>query len=266
MLEVVINISEGRNEQLIARIAATAGRAVLDVHSDPDHHRSVLTLVGADAARSVTTATVEHLDLRGHHGVHPRVGTVDVVPFVPLGDQTMVDALRARDAFAVWAGDQLGVPCFLYGPERSLPEVRRRAWHDLLPDRGPHVPHPRAGAICVGARPPLVAYNLWLAGTSLEEARDIARSLRGPAVRALAFPVAGTVQISMNLVAPGEVGPADVHDLVAGRARIARAELVGLVPRAVLDRTDPERWAALDLGPDRTIEARLRRQGWRVAW
>src|SRR5690606_8929667 len=120
---------------------------------------------------------------------------------------------------------------FVYGPERSLPEVRRRAFVDLAPDAGPPTPHPTAGAVAVGARPVLVAYNLWLAEPDLELARRLARELRSPEVRALGLAVGEEVQVSMNLVAPERVGPADVYDRVAGSTRIARAELVGLAPR-----------------------------------
>lgn len=257
MLECVVNISEGRDPAALGAIAAEAGDDLLDLHHDPDHHRAVLTLVGTEAPRAVTRAAVAQLDLRRHQGVHPRLGVVDVVPFVPLGDAKLADAMTARDAFARWLGDTLGVPAFLYGPERSLPEVRRRAFDDLAPDEGPAAPHPSAGATAVGARPVLVAYNLWLADDDLARARHIARELRGPAVRALAFPVGDVVQVSMNLVDPATVGPAEVYDRVARVAPVARAELVGLAPRSVLEHVDPARWEQLDLSPARTIEARL---------
>ena len=162
----------GQRPDTILEIAACAGRALLDVHSDPWHHRSVLTLGGDDveaAARAVAAAAVDLLDLSDHEGAHPRLGVVDVVPFVPLprlgggrrrgADDDLGEALAARDRFARYAADELGVPCFFYGPERSLPEVRRRAFVTEAPDAGPAVPHPSAGAMCVGARPPLVAYN-----------------------------------------------------------------------------------------------------------
>lgn len=257
MLECVVNISEGRDRVAVDEIASVAGAALLGVHRDPDHHRSVLTLVGTDAPRAVARAAVANLDLSGHEGVHPRLGVVDVVPFVPLGAATMAEAIAARDEFASWMGDELHVPCFLYGPERSLPEVRRAAFGGLAPDTGPARPHPTGGATAVGARPLMVAYNVWLAEPDLDRAREIVRSLRGPAVRALAFPVADTVQISMNLIAPSEVGPEDVYDAVAAVAPVRRAELVGLVPDAVRASIDPRRWAALDLDGDKTIEARL---------
>lgn len=265
MLECVINVSEGQRPAVVEELAATAGRAVLDIHHDPDHHRAVLTLVGVDAPRRITSAAVARLDLRVHDGVHPRLGVVDVVPFVPLGSATFADAVQARNDFARWAAGTLELPCFLYGPERSLPDVRREAFHSLAPDFGPPVPHPTAGACAVGARTFLVAYNLWLEGVSLDRAREIAAAIRSTVVRALAFPVGGTAQVSCNLLEPTHTGPAEVYDAVAALAPIARAELVGLLPAAVLDRIPAARWAALDLAPECTIEARLAAGGWSPA-
>jgi glutamate formiminotransferase len=181
VLECVINISEGRDLARVARIAEAAGDAVLDVHSDPHHHRSVLTLVGEHAARAVAGAAVAELDLRTHEGAHPRLGVVDVVPFVALDGSSDDDARAARDAFARWFAEVHGVPCFLYGPERTLPEVRRGAFTLLPPDTGPPAPHPTAGATAVGQRPVLVAYNVWVAGTDLAGARRLAAAVRGPA-------------------------------------------------------------------------------------
>lgn len=257
MLECVVNVSEGRDRDVIGVLAAAAGADLLDVHSDPDHNRSVLTLVGEDAPRSVAEAAVELLDLRRHTGAHPRIGVLDVVPFVPLGDTPMSAAVTARDEFAVWAGAELELPCFLYGPERTLPDVRRGAFTTLGPDTGPSAPHPSAGATAVGARRLLVAYNLWLAEPDLDEARRIASAIRSDAVRALGLAAGEQVQVSMNLVDPRRVGPADVWDLVAAEAPIARAELVGLVPVAVLAAAPAHRWSQLDLAEARTIESRL---------
>jgi glutamate formiminotransferase / 5-formyltetrahydrofolate cyclo-ligase len=253
VLACVVNVSEGRRADVIASLAAVAGDHCLDVHSDPDHHRSVFWLAGTEveaAARALTTEGVRLLDIRDHAGVHPRIGVVDVVPFVPVDDaSTMDDALAARDAFARWAEAELQLPCFLYGPERSLPEVRRIASETAG--------HPTAGACAVGARGPLVAYNLWLARPDIEGARVIARELRSKDVRALALAVGDHVQVSVNLVNPLVVGPAEIYDAVAQRTEIARAELVGLIGRDVLTRIDRARWAQLDIGDDRTLEARL---------
>ncbi|MDQ1396618.1 MAG: glutamate formiminotransferase / 5-formyltetrahydrofolate cyclo-ligase, partial [Acidimicrobiaceae bacterium] len=119
MLECVINVSEGQRLDVVTALADAAGRALLDVHTDPHHNRSVLTLAGPDveeAARAVATAAVRYLDITAHSGVHPRIGVVDVVPFVPLRGSTMADALEARDRFAEWMTTTLGVPCLRYGP------------------------------------------------------------------------------------------------------------------------------------------------------
>ena len=257
MLEAVVNVSEGRDRDVLAALAAAAGDDLLDLHADPHHHRAVLTLVGEAAPRRVAAAAVSAIDLRRHDGVHPRIGAVDVVPFVPLAGSTMDDASAAADAFCAWAADELVVPCFRYGSMRSLPEVRRRAFVDLRPDCGPATPHPTAGACAVGAREVLVAFNLWLADPDVDLARRVAAAVRGDGIRALGLPVGDRVQVSMNLIEPLRVGPAAAWDRVAAHAEIAAAELVGLVPAAVLAATPVERWSALDLGPDRTIESRL---------
>ena len=175
LAECVINISEGRDRAIIEAVPDAGGPVVLDVHSDPEHHRSVLTLGGTleaveASARDVVGAAVARIDLRSHAGVHPRLGAADVVPFVPLSGiadtlerdgrsarQASVrlrpDVLEARNRFATWAGTELQLPCFLYGPERSLPDVRRDAYTSLEPDTGPRRPHPTAGSAAVGARP-----------------------------------------------------------------------------------------------------------------
>jgi glutamate formiminotransferase / 5-formyltetrahydrofolate cyclo-ligase len=261
LLECVVNISEGRDAGVLAELDAAAGDALLDRHSDPDHHRSVFTLAGDETVRSLATVAVARLDLRGHRGAHPRIGVVDVVPFVALAGSTTADALAARDAYAHWSAQELAVPCFLYGPERTLPDVRGGAFAELAPDTGPAVPHPTAGATAVGQRGVLVAYNLWLADRDLDLARRLASDVRSPAVRALGLQIGEAVQVSMNLVAPQEVGPAQVFDAVATRVGIERAELVGLAPRAVLDATPRHRWSELDLAEDHTIEARLEAAG-----
>jgi len=260
MLECVVNVSEGRDPDVLDELAAACGADLLDRHEDADHHRSVFTLVGEEAPRALTRIAVARLDLTAHAGVHPRLGVVDVVPFVPLDGAGMDEAIAARDAFAAWAHDELALPCFRYGPERSLPEVRRRAFVDLDPDSGPARPHPTAGATCVGARPYLVAYNVWLAEPDLDRAREVAAAVRSPSVRALGLACGQRVQVSMNLVEPLVCGPAAAFDAVAALTAVAGAELVGLVPASVLAAVPPARYAELDLGPDRTIEARLGRR------
>lgn len=257
MLEAVVNVSEGRDQAVLAALADAAGRDLLDLHADPYHHRAVLTLVGEDAPRRVATVAVERIDLGRHDGVHPRIGAVDVVPFVPLDGSTMADAVAARDRFSAWAAAELGLPCFVYGAERTLPAVRRGAWAAFGPDTGPDAPHPTAGACAVGARHLLVAYNVWLATPALGAARNAAAAVRGDGIRALGLPVGDRVQVSMNLLDPLRVGPAEAYDRVAAVVPVAGAELVGLVPAAVLERTAAGRWTELDLADDRTIEARL---------
>lgn len=275
-LLAVVNVSEGRRAAVLRDLVDAAGPALLDLHHDPYHHRAVLTIGGTDAAavesatRTLATAAVELVDLRDHRGVHPRFGVLDVVPFVPLvtggrpagpGDD-LAPALAARRRFADWAAAELGLPCFCYGPERTLPDVRRGAFASLSPDTGPAEPHPTAGACAVGARPALVAYNLWLADDRLEVARRIAAAVRGPAVRALGLLVGSHTQVSCNLVDPYRVGPDAVATTVAAAATgagvsVARAELVGLLPRDVLVAVDEADWPRLGLGPDRTVEDRL---------
>ena len=125
MLECVVNISEGRNRDVLRQLAQACADELLDMHIDPDHNRSVFTLLGIDAPRRLARQAVELLQLETHQGVHPRLGVVDVVPFVPLDGSTMDDAIAERDAFAQWVSSELSVPCFLYGSERSLPDVRR---------------------------------------------------------------------------------------------------------------------------------------------
>lgn len=266
MLECVVNVSEGRDQRVLDRLATVAGDALLDVHRDPHHNRAVFTLVGEDAPRQLTNEAVGLLDLGGHAGVHPRIGVVDVVPFVPLGSSSMVDAVAARDRFAAWAADTLGLPCFCYGEERSLPEVRRRAFTDLLPDTGPSTPHPTAGACAVGARGILIAYNVWVTGIPLATVRRVATSVRTPGLRTLGLEVGTRLQVSCNLITPELLGPDHAFDRISaavqaeGGATVG-TELVGLVPGAVLERIDRTRWDQLDLAVDRTIEHRLDRRG-----
>lgn len=257
MLECVINISEGRDEAVLAALRQCVSGALLDVHTDPDHHRSVFTLVGTDAPRVLARTAIDVCNLDTHHGVHPRIGVVDVVPFVPLQGSTMDDAIAARNDFAQWAARELQVPGFLYGPERTLPDIRKNAWKTLRPDVGPQEPHLAAGAICVGAREPLVAWNMWLRDVDLAHTRQIATQVRSPQIRTLGLQVGEFTQVSCNLIAPDTHGPDVAYDLVAAHTRIDRCELVGLLPRATLQKISPDRWEALDLDDTKTIEWRL---------
>ncbi len=266
VLESVINISEGRRIDVIAAIAEAAGADLLDVHSCQHHNRSVLTVVGETAPRALTRRSVELLDITEHSGAHPRIGVVDVVPFIALGTATVEQAHLARDAFASWAAEELAIPCFLYGTERTLPELRRNAFDPLIPDHGPTTPHRSAGAIAVGVRPPLVAYNLWLTEPDLALARRLAAAIRSDSIRALGLAVGNQVQVSMNLINPDAVGPAEAYEQVAAHAQIARAELVGLIPASVLQQSDPSQWEMLDLAQERTIEWRLAERERRLLW
>jgi glutamate formiminotransferase len=279
VLECVVNISEGRDRATIDAVAAACGPALLDVHTDADHHRSVLTLAGPDpqdagrAARALTDAVAERIDLSAHRGVHPRLGAVDVVPFVALAPTAASSAVEAAAAYADWIVATHGVPVFLYGdvdPQaRTLPEARRDAFRTRAPDLGPTDPHPRLGAVAVGARPPLVAVNVELATDDLALARRVAAAVRErdgglPGVRALglALPARGHAQVSMNLVALERTGIEEACAEVERRLRaegvdVDRIELVGLVPEAARARCTPAFLERSGIGPDRSVEARV---------
>ena len=264
MLECVVNISEGRNQTVLDTLTAAVGDDLLDLHVDAHHHRSVFTLVGEAAPRQLAERAVELIDLRAHAGVHPRIGVVDVVPFVPLRGATMLDAARAREQFCIWAGTVLSIPCFHYGADRSLPDVRRGAFTSFGPDCGPAVANPSVGACAVGARPLLVAYNIWVAGADLAAVRRCATAVRGPHLRTLGLQVGNRLQVSCNLISPLDVGPAEAVAAVTAEAprhglAIVGTELVGLIPEEVLVATPRDDWDRLDLAVSRTIEARLAR-------
>jgi glutamate formiminotransferase len=229
--------------------------------------------IGAPVSASVrrlAAETVGAVDIRNHRGVHPRIGVLDVVPFVSLRrdeshlicDGPIDEAIEARDAFMAWAADKLELPCFAYGPERSLPEVRRLANSGSPADTGPLLRHPTAGACAVGARPVLVAYNLWMSSPDVEAARSIVREIRGPSVRSLCLSVGERVQVSCNLTDPFTTGPIEIYDRVArlvesaGNA-IEHAELVGLAPMRVVQAIPKHRRPEIGLDEDHSIEARL---------
>lgn len=270
MFECVINISEGRNLELLNSLRASAGPSLRDLHADEFHNRSVLTLINdpeplSRDVHSLITASFGATDLRFHEGVHPRFGVVDVVPFVSLEPAERARAVELRDRTAQWISETFAVPAFLYGPvdggTRTLPEVRRRAFDGLSPDFGPSSPSPKLGAVAVGARPILVAWNIWLSGVSRDDTRALAKAVRRGEVRSLAFRAGEFTQVSCNLIDPLVVVPSLVYDEVASLlpegGEIVRAELVGLVPRAVLDAEEPSRWVQLGLGENQTIESRL---------
>jgi glutamate formiminotransferase len=257
VLECVVNVSEGADRRVLGELAAAVADDLLDIHTDEHHNRSVFTLVGEQAPRNLTRRAFELLDITAHSGVHPRLGIVDVVPFVPLAGSTWNDAIAARDHFAHWVADEFAIPAFLYGPERTLPYVRQRAFVDLDPDMGPLEPHPHAGAVCVGVRDTLVAYNVWLRDSDVTAARTIATAIRGTSLRALGLQVGDRVQVSMNLINPMELGPMEAFDTVRELSDTEGAELVGLIPQAVLADIPHSRWKQLDVSTEQTIEFRL---------
>lgn len=270
MFECVVNISEGWRLDVLDQLSQAAGPSLRDRHADAAHSRSVFTLIHErdELRRDVHSLIVEALnriDLRGQWGVHPRMGVVDVVPYVALDDWRADEAVGLRNETAAWIGHTLGVPVFLYGPLRdgsirSLPEVRKNAFSTLTPDFGPPEPSVERGASAVGARSVLVAWNIWVREISLSEGKRVAAAIRTPEVRALAFPIKEYVQISCNLIDPTIVGPSQVYDQVTtllSGGEIVRCELVGLAPEAVVRATDSARWEQLGLSLESTIEARL---------
>lgn len=283
VLECVANVSEGRRADVLTALAASCGDALLDVHADADHHRSVFTLAGRDGSMLVEAtlrlarAVDGWVDISQHTGVHPRLGALDVVPFVALEGVAPGEAVAAALTFAEAVAGEHGVPVFLYdGADpagRSLPSVRREAFVSRAPDFGPPAPHPRLGAVCAGARPPLVAVNCELAGDDVGVATGVARAVRErdgglPGVRALGFPLPsrGRVQVSMNLVDLASTGVEAACSEVRDQARrrdsdVVAIELVGLLPAAELARCSPGFLSWAGLGPGHTIEARLQAGG-----
>jgi len=266
VLEAVPNVSEGRDPGAVEEIgrALAGGVRLLDVHADADHHRSVYTLAGDDDAivRSLVAgaaSAVDVIDLRVHDGVHPRVGAVDVVPLVPLVPDGMEAARGAALATAELLASELGLPVFLYGEvgqgrrpaffrRGGLRELERRIEAgELEPDLGPRAIDPRWGAVLVGARAPLVAYNVDLATDDVSVAKEVAAAVREsgggmPGVQAigLRLPRAGRTQVSMNVLdlerSPlHEVYARIVAEAVVRGVAVEGGELVGLVPASVVD-------------------------------
>ena len=292
LIECVPNVSEGRRADIIAALGATiAGPGVhmLDRSSDPSHNRTVYTFAGEagaiqDAVLRLFAAAVGAIDLGSHDGVHPRMGAVDVVPFIPLEDATIEQCVALAKSTAALVADRFDVPIFLYeaaatdDARRSLSDIRRGGLNGVAlrmkqaawrPDFGPAQPHPTAGATAMGARPILIAYNVNLASNRLEVARRIASVIRErsgglPHVRALGMQLdGGIVQVSMNLTNYKETSMATVFDAVMREAaadgvRVLESEIVGLVPADALP-ADPMR--RLKLRPadlDKLLELRLK--------
>jgi glutamate formiminotransferase len=255
------NVSEGRDQAAIRSIADACGARLLDVHSDPDHHRSVFTIAGvpgalAQAVVGVARAAVKSVDVSRHEGAHPRVGAIDVAPVVYLTDTDRGAACAEALVLADMLGEELELPVFLYGDlagGRTRAELRRGGLPALAAriesgeqrqDFGPGRLHRSGGAVLVGARPPLVAFNVELAPpASLEDARAIAAAIREggpeglPTVRAIGLWLSqrDVAQVSTNVEDHRRTSLADVVEAVGRHADPARAELVGLAPRAAFD-------------------------------
>lgn len=270
LIECVPNFSEGRRPDVIAAIrdaiAGVEGAAVLDVSSDPSHNRTVITFVApaervVDAAFAGIREARERIDLTQHSGEHPRIGAADVVPFVPLDGATMDDCIALARRLGERVGSELEIPVYLYEraatrPEReNLADVRRGEFEGLAkelgvnpartPDFGPERIHPTFGAVAIGARPFLVAYNVYLGpATNLPVAKEVAKAVRGSSgglryVKALGLEVDGQAQVSMNLVDTEKTPLFRAYDMVASEAAAhgvapTWSEIVGLVPERVL--------------------------------
>lgn len=271
IIECVPNISEGRSRERVEALAGTVRRVpglkFLDYSMDPDHHRSVFTFAGMpedvyEGAMALCIQAVEMIDMAHHRGVHPRIGAVDVVPFVPFGAAAMADAVAVAHRFGRAFAERTGVPVFFYGEaareekRRELSAIRRGGYEGLgeklrdpswRPDEGPALFNERSGATAVGARIPLLAYNVNLETNDLQLAKTIARAIRGscgglPGVKSLGLYLEGPgiVQVSVNITDYRVVSLLDVYERVAAETGkvgvdIRESELVGLVPAGVLD-------------------------------
>jgi glutamate formiminotransferase/glutamate formiminotransferase/formiminotetrahydrofolate cyclodeaminase len=294
IVECVPNFSEGRDlsviQALVEAVQAVPQVVLLDRTSDPDHHRSVLTLAGppeavAEAAFQACRIATERIDLDRHQGAHPRVGASDVVPFVPVRGITMADCVNLANRVARRIGEELGIPVFLYEQSAKQP-VRRRletirqgglealakrmeedpAWR---PDFGPARLHPTAGATAVGARPFLVAFNVNLASENLAVAKAIARRVREsggglPCVKAIGVPLSSRrlVQVSMNLTDIQRTPLYQAYEAVVGEAaqagvRLAGSELIGLVPLRGVWATMQQALGLDMISEDRILEIKL---------
>jgi glutamate formiminotransferase len=300
LLECALNFSEGKREDVINAIAGAAqGVLVLDLNADKDHNRAVVTFVGspqavAEAAFRISAKAIELIDMNQHRGEHPRMGAVDVIPFVPLGEASMQEAIAAARQVGRRLGEELGIPVYLYEeaatrPERrNLADVRRGQYEGLpekladpqwKPDFGPNRPHPTAGATAVGARIYLVAYNVNLGTSEIDIAKAIARAVRARTgglhnVKALGVMIEernpsgsspsgrSLAQVTMNVVDPFRTPLYRVLELVKIEAArygvpIVGSEIVGLVPLSVILDTVRYYLQLEDFRDDQVLEARL---------
>ena len=291
LVECVPNFSEGRRQDVIEAIVAAMSRVpgarVLDVQSDVDHNRSVVTIIGppqaiSEAAFQGIAQAAELIDMDHHRGEHPRMGATDVVPFVPLRRATMADCVQLARQLGERVGDELGIPVYLYEaaasrPERrNLADVRRGEYEELKkdiatdperrPDFGPSALG-SAGATAVGARPSLVAFNVYLNTDQLAPAKAIARAVRHSSgglrfVKALGLLVEGQAQISMNLTDFRQTPMARVLELVRAEAAryglgVTHSEIVGLVPAEALMEAAQFYLQLNGFSPDQVLENRL---------
>jgi len=295
LVECVPNFSEGRKTETVARlaraIASVDTACVLDTHIDPDHNRSVITFVAApemivEAALRAVSLAAELIDMRRHTGVHPRLGATDVLPFVPISGVTMEDCAALAHQAGERIARELSIPVFFYEraalkPDRvNLEDVRRGALELLreqialdpnrAPDLGPLRVHETAGAIAIGARPFLIAFNINLRTTDVSIARKIARVVRArggglPFVKALGFELStrGLAQVSLNLVNYEATGITQAYEAVRReaetlRVEIVSTEIVGLVPEKALDRSAEYFQKLENFSEDKIFEHRLR--------
>jgi glutamate formiminotransferase len=293
MIESVPNVSEGRRPEVIERLAAAVSKVegvkLLDYSAEPSHTRSVFTLAGdaggvQQALLRLADVAIDAIDLRTHRGVHPRLGAVDVVPFVPLEGSTIEECIELSRRFARIFAETFRVPVFLYEYSASSPErrrleaIRRGEFEGLAdkmqqtawtPDYGPERPHPTAGATVVGARMPLIAFNVNLASTDITVARQVAKAVREssgglPAIKALGVELAhrGVVQVSMNLTDFTVTPVQAAFDAVRAEAQargveVLESELIGLIPALALEGTSPEALQLQAFDGSQILETRL---------
>ena len=293
LVECVPNFSEGRKAETVERLGRaieSAGGVVLDRHMDPDHNRSVITFVaapetGVEAALRAVATAAKLIDLRKHTGQHPRIGATDVLPFVPIHGVTMDEVVAVAHAAGERIWRELSIPVYFYQraalrPDRvNLAEVRRAGFEQLReeitgnPERAPDIGdrriHESAGAIAVGARPFLIAFNVNLRTNDVSIARRIARRVRArdgglPEVKALGFELRSRrlVQVSMNLVDFKKTGMTEAYEAVRKEAewlgvKVASTEIVGLVPRTALERDAPYFAKLEHFSEDSVLENRL---------
>jgi glutamate formiminotransferase len=296
IIECIPNVSEGRRPEVVEAIAAAIravpGVRLLDYSSDPAHNRSVFTMAGDAAALeaavlAVYDRAIAAIDLRSHTGEHPRMGAVDVVPFVPIEGATMETCVALAKDVARDVASRFGVPIFLYEEaatspaRRNLEDIRRGEFEGLAakmatpgwaPDFGPAQPHPSAGASAIGARMPLVAYNINLATDRLDVARKIAAAIRASSggfryVKAAGFALKerGIVQVSMNLTNYEKTPIFRVFEAVRREAErygvsILESEIVGLVPAAALHATAEYYLQIAGFKPEQVLETKLRQK------